>query len=392
MDTNDALAQAAGDLIRRAFHSRASDIHLEPVDSGPARVRLRIDGILQPLADLPAEQVPGIAERLKAMAGLNPTVSDQPQDGRIWIEIDGKQLDLRVGCVPTVQGERLTARLLDRSDVCLRLEDITPDRANLARLRGLLRRPNGIVLSTGPTGSGKTTTMYSMLMELDREHSNVFSIEDPVEYILPGVSQIAVRPSRGVTFATAARAVLRQDPDVVMIGEIRDTETAHLAVQIALTGHLVLTQLHAATAPGALRRLMDMGLEPFLLNQSIVGVLSQRLARTLCKACRRPVQPDPAMMPPEAMALLKDGKQTFLGPGGCDACHEGYRGRMAIQEILVPDDGVRAAVVQGDLEAIRAAARKAGMRTLLEDGLARAAEGVTSVSEVLRVALTSPHQ
>lgn len=392
MNANDTLTQAAGDLIRRAFLARASDIHLEPGENAP-RVRLRIDGVLQPVPEVPAEQVPGIVERFKAMAGLNTAVSDQPQDGRLWIEIEGKQLDLRVSCVPTVHGERLTARLLDRAMDLLSLDRIEPDPANLALLRDLLKRPNGIILSSGPTGSGKTTTMYALLMELDREHDNVFSIEDPVEYILPGVSQIAVRPSRGVTFATAARAVLRQDPDYLMIGEIRDAETLGVAVQVALTGHLVLTQVHAPTAPGALKRLLDMGLEPFLVNQSVVGVISQRLVRRLCHACKRPLRPDPTLMPPEALSLLQDGTQTFFGPGGCDACRgTGFRGRLPIQEILVPDDAVREAVVQKEVEAIRTAARKAGMRTLLEDGMRRAAEGITSVNEVLRVALTPPHQ
>jgi type II secretory ATPase GspE/PulE/Tfp pilus assembly ATPase PilB-like protein len=392
MDSNDTLSQAADDLIRRAFHARASDIHLEPGEQS-CQARLRIDGVLQPLPDIPSEQVPGLVERFKAMAGLNTTVSDQPQDGRLVLDLEDKRLDLRVSCVPTVHGERLTARLLDRSvDLC-KLEGLGLSAANVARLRALLAHPNGIILSTGPTGSGKTTVMYAMLLELDREHNNVFSIEDPVEYILPGVSQIAVRPSRGVTFATAARAVLRQDPDCVMIGELRDLETIHIAIQVALTGHLVLTQMHAATAPGALQRLMDVGVEPFLLNQTVVGVLSQRLVRILCKACRRPTRPDPTLVPPEAMALLQDSTVTLFGPGGCEACRgTGFRGRTAIQEILVPDDAVRAAVVRRDLEAIRAAARKAGMRTLLEDGMARAAEGLTSVNEVLRVALTSPHE
>jgi type II secretory ATPase GspE/PulE/Tfp pilus assembly ATPase PilB-like protein len=392
MDTNDTLSQAVGDLIRKAFLARASDIHLEPGDKTP-RARLRIDGVLQPLADIPADQVPCILERLKAMAGLNPAVSDQPQDGRLLLEVDGKQLDLRVSCVPTAQGERLTARLLDRSMDLLTLAQIEQNETNLVRLRGLLKSPNGIILSTGPTGSGKTTLMYALLMELDRDQCSVFSIEDPVEYILPGVSQIAVRPSRGVTFATAARAVLRQDPDAVMVGEIRDSETAHLAIQIALTGHLVLTQLHAATAPGALKRLMDMGVEPFLLNQSIVGVVSQRLVRRLCAACRRPARPDPTMVPPEVLELLKDTTGTFSEPVGCEACRgTGFRGRVPVQEILVPDDAVRAAVVGGDLETIRAAARAGGMRTLVEDGLSLAAAGVTSINDFLRVALTPPHQ
>jgi general secretion pathway protein E len=392
MNANDTLAQVAGDLIRRAFVARASDIHLEPGENAP-RARLRIDGVLQPLADVPADQVPGIIERFKAMAGMNTAVTDQPQDGRLWLEIEGKQLDLRVSSVPTVNGERVTARLMDLSAVRHRLADLEMSADCLARLGDLLKRPNGIILSTGPTGSGKTTTLYAMLSELDCEHNNVFSIEDPVEYLLPGVSQIAVRTSRGVTFTTAARAVLRQDPDVVMIGEVRDVETVNIAVQIALTGHLVLTVLHAATAPGGLKRLMDMGLDPFLVNQAVIGVLSQRLVRKLCKACKRPSPPNLALLPGEVATRIGADLDGFCEPVGCEACRgTGFRGRTAIHELLIPDDAVRAAVLSGGIEAIRQAARLGGMRTLLEDGLAKAAHGITSINEVLRVSLTSPHE
>jgi len=324
---------------------------------------------------------------------MDTEVNDVPQDGRIFVKIGDRKLDLRVSVVPTQFGERVTTRILDRQSVCLALDDFGLPEDHLGQIRALCQLPNGIVLSTGPTGSGKTTTMYAMMMELDREHCAVFSVEDPVEYVLPGVSQIPIRPAKGVTFARAARAILRQDPDVVMIGELRDGETAQLAVQVSLTGHLVFTQLHAGTAPGALKRLLDIGVEPFMLNQSVAGVISQRLARKLCPACRTAVDPNPDMLPPAAQTFLEKTGGPFFEPVGCDECRgTGYRGRIAVHEVLIPDDGVKRAVVSGDIAAIRTAAKAAGMRTLLEDGLLSAARGLTSVTEVLRVTLVGPSE
>ncbi|MBT7164155.1 MAG: type II/IV secretion system protein [Victivallales bacterium] len=382
----------ASDLILLAYESRASDIHLQPTE-GYLEIRLRIDGVLQRQPDVPAKEGVELIQRLKTMSALNTDIADRPQDGRIFIDLKDKRLDLRVSALPTIHGERITMRLLDRSGVVLALDGMGLHESTLNAIQKLCQLPNGVVLSTGPTGSGKTTLMYAMLMSLDREHCAVFSVEDPVEYDLPGVSQTAVRPAAGVTFSRAARSILRQDPDVIMIGEIRDLETAQMSVQMALTGHLVMTQLHAATAPGAFKRLLDMGVEPFLINQSVRGVISQRLVRRLCPACKRPAKPKLDLLPAgilERLGLL-DG--DFAEPVGCDQCRQmGYRGRKAIHEIIVPEDDVRHAVNGGDLDAIREAARKNGMATLFEDGLRYAAKGVTSLAEVTRVASTGRYE
>ncbi len=379
----------ASELIHLAYKSRASDIHLEPAE-GDLEIRLRIDGVLQKQPNVPREIGTQLVRCFKQMSALNLEISDRPQDGRVFLEIEGKRVNLRVSSLPTIHGERVVARLLDRSDVVLSLDQMGWHEDTLGTIRKLCRLPNGIVLSTGPTGSGKTTLMYSMLMDLDREHCAVFSIEDPVEYDLPGVSQTAVRPASGMIFSWVARAIMRQDPDVIMIGEIRDLETTEMAVQMALTGHLVFTQFHAGTAPGALKRLLDMGVEPFLVNQSVRGVISQRLVRRLCPACKRPAKPNLGLLPAgilERLGLL-DGE--FAEPVGCDQCQgSGYRGRRAIHEIIIPDEAVHQAVATGDLEMIREAARKSGMATLFEDGLRYAAEGMTSLTEVARVATTS---
>jgi type II secretory ATPase GspE/PulE/Tfp pilus assembly ATPase PilB-like protein len=385
----DQAIQQASKLIQLAYESRASDIHLEPSDDGVA-VRLRIDGVLQRQPDMEKKEGAELIRRFKEMGALNTDICDLPQDGRILLDMAGTRLDLRISMLPTIHGERATMRLLDRKDVLIDLNELGVFEDTVESLRKLCQLPNGIVLSTGPTGSGKTTLMYSMLMELDREHCSVFSIEDPVEYDLPGVSQTAVRPAKGVTFTHIARAVMRQDPDVVMIGEIRDLETIETAVQMALTGHLVMTQLHAGTAPGAFKRLLDMGVEPFLLNQSICGVISQRLVRRLCPACKRPTEPNKGLLPEGVLERLGLTDGEFFEPVGCDHCHNmGYRGRSAIQEIIIPGEDVQQAVMTGNLDAIREAARKNGMRTLFEDGMRYAAKGITSLTEVARVAATS---
>ena len=390
--SDDQAIKAVSKLIQKAFYDRASDIHFEPFEEEFA-IRIRVDGVLQRAPDVSLDEGRAMVKRVKIMSAMDTEINDVPQDGRIFVEIKDRKLDLRVSVVPTTFGERVTMRILDRQSVLLSLGDLGLLDDSLAKLKSFCGLPNGIVLSTGPTGSGKTTTMYSMMMELDREHCAVFSIEDPVEYVLPGVSQIPIRPAKGVTFARAARSIMRQDPDVVMIGELRDFETAQMAVQVSLTGHLVFTQLHASTAPGALKRLLDMGVEPFLLNQSVAGVISQRLARKLCKKCKREASPNPDMLPPEARAFLEQNEGTFFGSAGCDDCRgTGYRGRIGIQEILIPDDAVKRAVTMGEIADIRTAAKASGMRTLLDDGLLYAARGITSVKEVMRVSLVGPNE
>jgi len=382
-----------------AVRKRASDIHFDPEADGTCRVRLRIDGVLHDLEFPPDMSDPRpvkqqeVVNRIKIMGRMDIAERRQPQDGRIMIKHDGPEkvsdLDLRVSIVPVLHGERVCMRILSKEAVSLDLAQIGLLEDDLARARSLLHRSHGIILCAGPTGSGKTTLFYAMIGELDRDHCCVMSVEDPVEYEIEGVAQIQVRPQVGLTFARALRSILRQDPDVILCGETRDTETANVIAQCALTGHLVLTSLHADTAPGALKRLVDIGVPPFVVNASMAGVISQRLVRVLCAECKEPIEVPAHSLPPEAAEFLEAHPEaTFYGPKGCDAClHTGYRGRTSIHEILMPDDGVRKALSDtGDEAAVHRAALAAGMRPLLIAGLEKAARGVTSVQEVLRVA------
>jgi general secretion pathway protein E len=382
---------------------RASDIHFDPNPDGSSRVRLRIDGVLhdlefpQDLDDPRPVQQQEVASRLKVMANLDTVQCREPQDGRIEVKLGGenevKNLDLRLSLVPALHGERACVRILSRENALFRLDQMGILEDDLEKLREFAHLPHGIVLCTGPMGSGKTTLLYSMLLEVDRDHEAVMSVEDPVEYELQGVTQIQVQPQVGLTFARALRSILRQDPDVILCGEIRDTEAANVAAQCALTGHVVLAALNVDTAPGALRRLVDIGVPPFVVNASVTGVISPRLVRMLCSDCREPIEVPLHSLPPEAAEFLSARKDaTFYGPEGCDAClHTGYRGRTAIHEILIPDDAVRKALSDaGDEASIRRAAIAAGMRPLLIAGLEKAARGITSVQEVLRVVPQRP--
>jgi general secretion pathway protein E len=384
-----ARAYVSG-LLRDAAGARASDVHMEPTDDGRGRVRLRIDGVLHDVEPPPPDMYPGVIGALKLMAGMDVAERALSQDGRIQTNIRDNRYDLRVSCVPAYGGEALAIRVLARQEPVLNLtQAISGD--DLEKVRALCHAPSGIVIVSGPTGCGKTTLLYSMLMEIDRDRQRVFSIEDPVEYRLPGVTQIQVRPQIGWTFARAQRSILRQDPDVILVGEIRNLEMLNIAVQTAMTGHLLLTTLHARTAAGAVRRLLDIGLEPFLVNSSLLAVISMRLVRRLCPQCRKQGRPEAGLLPAEAAKFALDLREpTFFQPVGCEHCRQtGYRGRMAIYEILRMDDGIRGLVNRSaDTAAILAAARRAGMRTMLEDGLEKAARGQTSIEEVLRVA---PH-
>ena len=302
----------------------------------------------------------------------------------------GSAIDLRISTVPTIDGERLVARILDREAApLLDLPKIGLINEDLEKVRQLCRLPNGIVIANGPTGSGKTTLLYSMLNEINTPERCIITVEDPVEYDLTGPAQIQISPQIGLTYARAIRSILRQDPDVIMIGELRDLETTELAVQCALTGHLMFTTLHANTSVGAIQRLLDIGLDAFMINASVKGVVSQRLVRVLCPKCRKPVKPATHSMPPEAVELIATWKDaTFYGPGGCKECADtGYRGRTAIHEILVIDDRIRQLVTDGaDMSAVREAACDAGFKTMMTNGLEKAAQGTTSIEEVLRVA------
>ena len=388
-----AVVETVTRLIRGAIEQRASDIHLDPTDDGRGRVRLRVDGVLRDVEPPPDELFPKIVSRIKIMADVDLAERLRPQDGRIRLKLGGKVYDLRVSVLPTILGARLVLRILDRESVRLDLERIGFRGDEMAAVRDLCRLPNGIVLVTGPTGSGKTTTLYALLHEIDRKTRCVLSVENPVEFLIEDVGQVQVAANRGLTFSRAIRSILRQDPDVILVGEVRDLETANVCVQSSLTGHLVLTALHANTAPGVLRRLVDMGLEPFLVNATVAGVVAQRLVRILCPTCKRATDPPLHSLPPGAAELVGQmDAPTFCEPTGCEACKGmGYRGRIGVHEILIPDDRVRRVVAaSSDLATVRNAALAAGMRPMLASALDKAARGITSIQEVCRVVPHGP--
>ena len=372
-------------IIGRVIELRASDIQLEPFDDG-LHVRYRVDGVLHPGEVVPAAQGAAVSSRVKLLAHLDIAERRLPQDGRIKTRVKGRELDLRVSTVPTVHGESVVMRVLDRASVRLNLEDMGFEKDTLARFNQLVHRPHGILLVTGPTGSGKTTTLYAALAKLDSTSQKIITVEDPVEYQLEGINQIQVHSQINLTFANALRSILRQDPDIIMIGEMRDGETAQIAVQSSLTGHLVLSTLHTNTAASAVVRMQDMGVERYLITSTVNGVLAQRLVRRLCPHCKTPVQPDPALLQSSGLGRFLSGGAPVYEARGCDHCRgTGYQGRTAIHELLVVDEAMRSAILQGlDASALQSIAVKAGMYTLYDDGLRKVAAGVTSLDEVLR--------
>jgi general secretion pathway protein E len=381
---SDAPAiRAVNRLIAEAVDARASDIHLEPTDDALV-VRFRVDGMLREMHRLPPAIRNAVIARIKVVAGLDIAERRLPQDGRMRLAVRGHEIDLRVATAASIHGESAVLRILDRSKLALDFTALGFDPDLAAALRATIHRPHGIILVTGPTGSGKTTTLYAALAELNGVERKLLTVEDPIEYRLPGVVQTQVQPAIGLTFASALRSFLRQDPDVIMVGEIRDTETAEIAVQAALTGHMILSTLHTNTAAGAVGRLIDMKVEPFLLASVLTGVLAQRLVRRLCEHCRTPYIPDKSTR--HGLELPK--KTEFWHPVGCAACNgSGYRGRLALFEFM-PVDGVLARLIleRADTRVIEDAAHAAGHRSLVQDGYAKAARGLTSIEEVLRVA------
>jgi general secretion pathway protein E len=369
-------------LLTESLREGASDIHIEPFETRSV-VRFRIDGKLKDVVEPKRALHAAIVSRIKVMANLDISEKRLPQDGRITLRIAGRPVDVRVSTLPTGHGERAVLRLLDKSAGRLDLQKLGMEGSTLAAMQHLIAQPHGIVLVTGPTGSGKTTTLYAALAAMDAATTNIMTVEDPIEYDLDGVGQTQVNARIDMTFARALRAILRQDPDVIMIGEIRDLETAQIAVQSSLTGHLVLATVHTNDAPGTVTRLVDMGIEPFLLASSVIGVLAQRLYRRLCPQCRQAYEPDAAEM--TALGIARS--QTLYRPVGCPHCnHTGYKGRAGVYELLVVDDEVRRLIHDGASEAaIRDHAASTGMHSLRSDGIAQVLAGRTTLEEILRV-------
>ena len=378
-------------LIVRAIERRASDIHVEPFRNR-LLVRYRIDGELHEAAEPPARLKAAVVSRIKIMARLNIAERRLPQDGRIRFTFRGRDLDLRVSTMPTLYGETIGLRILDRSSLVDDYRELGFAEDDVARLAQALAEPQGILLVTGPTGSGKTTTLYTGLLQLNRPSRKLFTVEDPIEYELEGVNQVQVKGQIGLSFAQVLRSVLRHDPDIVMVGEIRDLETAEVAVQASLTGHLVLSTLHTNDAAGSVTRLLDMGVANYLVTSTLNGALAQRLVRRLCLHCRRPRPMLPELMHQLTAAVGPEAEGgTLYQPEGCEHCHgAGFHGRLTIAELLVMNDELRRLVLAGaDARSIRQAAVEGGMRTMYADGMLKALAGITTVEEVLRTTRAS---
>ncbi len=389
LDASDdaPIIRLVNSLLQQAVKERASDIHIEPFES-EIRVRFRVDDVLhEPIDPLPKALQASVVSRMKIMGGLNIAEKRLPQDGRIRLKIAGRDYDVRMSTVPIAHGERVVMRLLPRTTDMFDLERLGLNEIQLAGMTRLIQRPNGIVLVTGPTGSGKTTTLYAALSRINSVDKNIITIEDPVEIQLKGVGQIEVNPKIGLTFAGGLRSVLRQDPQVILVGEIRDLETAEIAVQASLTGHLVFSTLHTNDAPSAITRLVDMGVEPFLVGSSLAAVLAQRLIRVLCDECKEAVEPTPEELA-EIGVRSRDGRPVRVyEPRGCARCnHTGYRGRLGIFELMMIDDEIRHLATQTtDAKTVKRKAVELGMHTLRADGARKVVQGVTSIAELLRV-------
>jgi type IV pilus assembly protein PilB len=374
-------------LITQAIGDRASDIHIEPAEKD-LRVRFRIDGVLHEVMRSPKSITSGVTSRLKIMADINIAERRIPQDGRLSVNANGKKIDLRVATLPTVWGEKIVMRVLDNSTAMLKLSDLGFADANYEVYAKSFTKPYGMILVTGPTGSGKSTTLYATLNIVSRPEVNVITVEDPVEYRLPGINQVQTNVKAGLTFSAALRSILRSDPDIVLLGEIRDGETAHIAIEAALTGHLVLSTLHTNDAPSAIVRLTEMGIEPFLVGSALDCVLAQRLARKLCPKCKDPYVPTRETMLENRFDWSPDLElPTLYRPVGCSACSKtGYKGRLALHEVMAVSEEIeRMAVERESALSISKVALEQGMITLRKDGLMKVAQGITSMEEILRV-------
>ena len=379
------IIKLVNSLLQHAVKERASDIHLEPFE-GEIRIRFRIDDVLyEPIKPLSRALQSSIVSRIKIMGGLNIAERRLPQDGRIRLKIAGRDYDVRLSTVPVTHGERVVLRLLPRTQEMFNLTRLGLGERPLKRIERLITRPHGIILVTGPTGSGKTTTLYAALSTINATDKNIITIEDPVEIQMHGIGQIEVHPKIGLTFATGLRSVLRQDPNVILVGEIRDRETAEVAIQASLTGHLVFSTLHTNDAPSAITRLVDMGVEPFLVGSSLVAVLAQRLVRVLCTECREAYEPSDGDLREIGLSAVERPLQ-FYRPASCAACnHTGYLGRLGIFELMIVDDDIRPMISQSvDSKTLKLQAVRKGMETLRSDGARKVLQGITSIAEILR--------
>jgi type IV pilus assembly protein PilB len=382
------VVQVVDRILTQAMRDRASDVHIEPSDD-IVRVRFRIDGALKEILQLPAAIGPGLVSRIKIMANMNIVERRRPQDGQLTINIDGKEVDVRVATTATIMGESCVMRLLDKTRSVLRLNDLGMPVDTHEAYSKIVRAPFGMVLCAGPTGSGKTTTLYATLSEVSNPTLNVMTIEDPVEYVFPSINQIQTNEQAGLTFATGLRSILRQDPDVILVGEIRDVETTRVAVQSALTGHFVVSSLHATDSVSALHRFLDMGIESFLIASSVLAVVGQRLLRRICPSCKAPYQPSD-----EELVFYEESggpaKTEFFQGTGCNFCtHTGYKDRIGIYELLIMTPELRRLVVGwATQEELRNMAVKQGMRTLRQEAINLVHQDVTSISEVIRSVYT----
>ncbi|GIG29136.1 GspE/PulE family protein [Cellulomonas marina] len=387
VDDDAPIVRYVNLLVTQAITDRASDIHIEPTEHD-LRVRYRIDGVLHETQRSPKSIQGGVVSRVKIMADIDIAEKRRPQDGRMSVTHQGRTIDLRVATLPTVWGEKIVLRILDNSTASLDLRELSFLDDNLRTYRSAYTKPYGMILVTGPTGSGKSTTLYATLNAVSRPEVNVITVEDPVEYRLPGISQVQVNPKAGLTFAGALRSILRSDPDIVLLGEIRDHETAQIAVEAALTGHMVLSTLHTNDAPSAVVRLTEMGIEPFLVGSALDAVVAQRLARRLCERCKVPYEPTEAELDGARFPWLPGEPVPLLHrPVGCPACSRtGYRGRIALHEVMTVSERIELlAVARASSAEITAAAMAEGMRPLREDGWEKVVRGLTSLEEILRV-------
>ena len=391
IDPDDApVIRLVNLILLQAIEERASDIHIEPREKSLA-VRLRVDGVLREILPPPKRMQWAITSRIKILAGLDIAERRLPQDGSCRVRIMHRAVDIRISTIPTIYGEKVVMRLLDKTNLKTDLEDLGFDPSSLETIHNAIHKPHGMILLTGPTGSGKTTTLYSALTKINSPDKNIMTVEDPVEYELPGINQVSARPQIGLDFAAALRSFLRQDPDVILVGEIRDLETASIAIKAAQTGHLVFSTLHTNNATSSVDRLLNMGVEPYLICTSLNLVIAQRLVRRTCEECRVPFDPDPALVARFRRVLPGAGDVTFYKGAGCDKCSgSGYRGRLAIYELFPVTREIKNLILRGELgSGIRDQAIADGMRTLLVNGMEKVRLGLTTLDEVLTVAMES---